>query len=80
VNQLAEIEALEILARCLDISSEACRDAKLRTTPEWDSFAHVEVVVEVEERTGIALTQEQVEQITSFDSLVRLLSELSAKT
>jgi len=72
-----EAQALDILSRCLDLPPEGCRHAALRSTPEWDSFAHVEVVVEVEERTGAVLTQAQVNELTTFESLVSLLSSLA---
>ena len=75
----AEIQALEILSRCLGIPTEAGRTARLRVTPEWDSFAHVEIVVEVEERTCSNLTQEEVEQLTSYEVLVELLESLGAR-
>ena len=74
---IPEVQAIDILSRCLDLPPESCRQAALRSTPQWDSFAHVEVIVEVEERTGAVLTQEQVNELTTFDSLVRLLSSLT---
>lgn len=77
MTAISEAQALDILSRCLDLPPESCRQAALRSTPEWDSFAHVEVIVEVEERTGAVLTQAQVNELTTFDSLVRLLSGLA---
>lgn len=72
----AAASALEILSRCLSLPESECRVARLRGTPSWDSFAHVEVVVEVEERFGVHLTTEQIEGVNNFDTLVDLLQDI----
>jgi acyl carrier protein len=72
--------AKELLSRCLDLPVEDCEGAHLRRTPEWDSFAHVELVVEIEERYGLGLDQEQIDALTSYDSLVVLLRSLATPT
>jgi acyl carrier protein len=61
----------------LDLSEDECRTARLRSTSAWDSFAHVELVVEIEERLAIKLTTEQIEGIASYDTLVELLTALA---
>ena len=73
MNSFAESQALDILSRCLERPTDSCRLAQLRLTPEWDSFAHVEIVVEVEELMNVELTRDQVEQLTGFESLVGLI-------
>ena len=71
-----EATALEILSRCLDLPEDQCKAARLRGTPSWDSFAHVEIVVEVEERYSVHLTTEQIEGLNDFDTLVELLHSI----
>ncbi len=68
--------AHEVLSRCLDLSGDACEQARLRTTPSWDSFAHVEIVVEIEERCGVHLSSQQIESVTDFNTLVNLLKSV----
>ena len=72
-RQQSERIALEILSRSLNLPESECGGARLRHTPSWDSFAHVEIVVEIEERYDVRLTADQIEGVTSLQTLVDLL-------
>lgn len=73
-----EEEAVEIMERCLDLSEDECRAARWRQTTSWDSFAHVELIVEVEERYAVELTEIHLARLVDFEGLVGLLETLRA--
>lgn len=74
----ADEEAVEIMQRCLELDEAGCRAARWRQTPTWDSFAHVEMIVEVEERHGVSLDDGQLAGLVDFSGLVDLLEHLNA--
>ena len=72
----SHLVATEILARCLQLSPEECQTAATDTTAAWDSFAHLEIVVEIEERFGRQLTLVDIESITDLPSLTALIESI----
>ena len=68
--------AVTILSRCLQLPAEQCQSAHIDETTEWDSFAHLEIVVEVEERFGRQLDLGEIEGITDATSLAALIDAL----
>ncbi|MEK6908500.1 MAG: acyl carrier protein [Nanoarchaeota archaeon] len=45
----------------------------------WDSFAHMELVSEVESRFGVALTVDEVVSIESAQDILRIISSKNGK-
>jgi acyl carrier protein len=52
------------------------RDLRRFTSSEWDSLAHMSLVVEIEERFDVRLSMEDIEQIQDFGSTRQVLSRL----
>ena len=75
-TEASQALAVTILTRCLPLSAEECAVAHSGTTAEWDSFAHLEIVVEVEERFGRQLTLDEIEGIVDAASLATLIDAL----
>ena len=70
-------EACEIVATALGIAKEQVRsDDGIHTIPEWDSLGHLEVVQEVEGRTGVSIADNRTfEQLVSVSGITRYLTE-----
>ena len=71
--------AVTILSRCLQLPQEQCTSAHAQETPEWDSFAHLEIVVELEERFDCRLELPAIESIVDVASLASLIDALAAR-
>ncbi|MGE0700262.1 MAG: VOC family protein [Hyphomicrobiaceae bacterium] len=46
------------------------RNARLGTTPGWDSLAQIQLTMEVERRLGIRIPMRQIEKLTTFEAFV----------
>ena len=53
--------------------------SSMDTIPAWDSLAHMNLVLAIEEEFGISIPYEDVANVTSFDLLRLVVKELSAK-
>jgi acyl carrier protein len=70
----AAVRARSLLAEALGCPVEAVApDAAIGTLPTWDSLAHLKVVLAIEERIGRALSTEEILEVTSLESIARLL-------
>jgi acyl carrier protein len=62
----------QILARNLKISENSINirtDAK--NTPEWDSLAHVRIIIELEKELKIKIRNDQIGELNSIKKLIK---------
>jgi acyl carrier protein len=55
------------------LSDDSIPKASLDTVPEWDSLAAVTLVAVIEEEFGVVLPAEDLDQLTSFELILRQL-------
>ena len=68
-----------LLATALKIEPDAVdAGAALGITPEWDSLAHMRLILALEERLGRQLEPETIVGITNLDQIAALLAADSA--
>tara|TARA_B100000686_G_scaffold306302_1_gene345610 strand:- start:11900 stop:12124 length:225 start_codon:yes stop_codon:yes gene_type:complete len=64
-----------ILAEATELEPEEITDeSSPEDTPEWDSFAHMNMVAEVEKAYSIKLTMEEVIEMQSLSKMVEVIS------
>ena len=45
------------------------------TTDKWDSFAHLDLIVKIEQEFNISFTPDEIGSITSYRDLVKIINE-----
>ena len=66
--------AVALLADALGIDRSAVDAATaLGTTPQWDSLAHMRLILSIEERLGRRLDPESIVAISGIEDVVALL-------
>ena len=66
-----------ILAEAIELEPDEIDDASSPdTTPEWDSFAHMNMVAVIEKEYGISLT---IDEVIEMQSLPKILEVVSRK-
>ena len=64
-----------ILAEAIELEPDEIDDASSPdTTPEWDSFAHMNMVAVIEKEYGISLTIDEVIEMQSLPKIVEIVS------
>lgn len=72
-----DIESL--IARALGIATEAVNDSlEFRAVPEWDSMAHLRLVLALQEALGVTIDDELAIELTSVPAIRALASKGSA--
>lgn len=67
--------ATELVSSALGIPAESVgSDTRLGRVPEWDSLAHMRLVLAVESKIGRQLTTEEILLIDSADAVANLLA------
>lgn len=69
----------EVFTMALSLPADVDVDVdtiRYRGHPNWDSLAHMALVVAIEEEFGVELEPEQLLQIESLDSAAKILREL----
>tara|TARA_B100000686_G_C16750888_1_gene952399 strand:- start:618 stop:842 length:225 start_codon:yes stop_codon:yes gene_type:complete len=65
----------DILADAIELEPDELTDESTpNNTPEWDSFAHMNMVAEVEKAYNIKLTLEEVIEMQSLPKMVEVVS------
>jgi acyl carrier protein len=74
--QANEEDLRQVLADVLDLEARAINEtASIDTIEQWDSLRHLNLVLALEERFGVALTDEQTVQILSYPLIKIALEE-----
>jgi acyl carrier protein len=74
--QANEEDLRQVLADVLDLeASVIIETASIDTIEQWDSLKHLNLVLALEERFGITLTDEQTVQILSYPLIKIALEE-----
>lgn len=69
----------KIISDTLGLPEEAITDAtSSENTPEWDSVAHLNIVMSIEQAYGLQFTPEEFMQMTSIPAMERLLQARGA--
>jgi acyl carrier protein len=71
-NQLLQTVAdtLDVPSGCLALSSGA------NTIDEWDSLAHLNIVLSVEEAFGVRFAPERIPELTSIEAIFMALKDM----
>jgi acyl carrier protein len=74
--QANEEDLRQVLADILDLEASAINEtASVDTIKQWDSLKHLNLVLALEERFGVTLTEEQTVQILSYPLIKIALEE-----
>ena len=74
-------EAKRILADALRLDCSRISDeATMRDLPQWDSLAHMELIVLVEENLRTTLSMDEIMDMTSVTGLARILASRRGAT
>lgn len=74
--QANEEQLKQVLADVLDLEASAIGEtASVDTIEQWDSLKHLNLVLALEERFGVTLTEEQTVQILSYRLIKIALEE-----
>lgn len=69
------MSAQAVVAEALGCAPESVpADAAIGTLPAWDSLAHLKIVLVLEERIGRQLTTDEILEVTSVETIARLLA------
>lgn len=69
----------DIFSRVLQIpTDEITLEASTKTTKNWDSLRHVELVVEVEEKFGVSFAATEVFELTTVKGFCEMLAKKRA--
>jgi acyl carrier protein len=78
-NWLCAVTPEDIVAQTFGIEPEAVKDDSGReNVEEWDSLGHMNLVMEIEEVYGVALSTDDALEIVDVASLKRILLERGA--
>lgn len=72
-------QARRLLASVLNLS-DVPADATLGNPPEWDSLAHMRLVLALEEATGKPLSPVQIVSLATLADIETLLTQLQSET
>ena len=62
----------QILARNLKISENSINlETDTKNTPEWDSLAHVMIILELEKELKIKVRNDQIGELNSIKKLIK---------
>ena len=67
-----EEQALQILRTVLK-SDNIDATVSQQNCPQWDSIAHLSIIIELESRFGLSLEPDEIAQISSFQDVMRIL-------
>ena len=66
-----------VIVRSLGLTPEAVPDdLEFRTEPRWDSVAHLQLILDLEEEFGVTIANDDVLQMTSVRSVMDVLRRL----
>lgn len=67
ITENLEEKLSEIFQEIFEISSEQVNEASMLTTPKWDSFSHMSLMLYIEELMGKdEIPADKISQLTSF--------------
>jgi|TARA_B100000780_G_scaffold275280_1_gene241643 acyl carrier protein len=62
----------QILAKNLRISEDSINlETDIKNTPEWDSLAHVRLILELEKESKIKVRNDQIGELNSIKKLIK---------
>jgi ribosomal-protein-alanine N-acetyltransferase len=77
-SRYAVDDVIEVVSSVLN-DEEVTADTAMCTSPGWDSFSHMSIMIALSEKTGISLSPAEVTQATSVRAILSLLSKSSMK-
>jgi acyl carrier protein len=57
------------------LTSELTADSRIGLTPGWDSMAHVDIMMLLEERCGIEISEDLLEHYTVLGNILELVEK-----
>jgi acyl carrier protein len=66
-------KVVEVISTVLDVSVNVNSD--MTNTKEWDSFAHVLIMMELQSEFGLNIKQEDFHELTSVKKIIEKLVE-----
>ena len=74
--KMTHADLRQLMADVFGISPESIgEDASIDTIEEWDSHRHLNLVLALEERSGVSLTEQETVEILSYELIVAVLRE-----
>ncbi len=62
-----------------DDEIELTAETSARDIPEWDSFAHINIIAATEQKLGVKFTTTEIEALKNVGDFVRLIAKKTAK-
>lgn len=72
-----EHRLLKIMSLLFEREIKSGDDLSMDTEELWDSLKHIEIIITVEEEFEISFNPDDIPKLTSFDSLVAKINELT---
>jgi len=67
-------EIIDSIASILECSSDELTDnASILTVPSWDSMAHIQLIVFLNEKYGVDIDEDNIERFSNFHEIMRLV-------
>jgi len=77
MNSIVKSKLAEIMAPIFGLDeSEITENASPENIEKWDSLAHMNLVLALEQEFDVQFTEEQIVETLSFKALVEVLAEL----
>ena len=68
-------DVFNIVARIMNVPlDEVSEDSSMDTLEKWDSLHHMNLILAVEEKTGVQFTDEDIVSINSVSSLIERIN------
>jgi acyl carrier protein len=69
-------EVRQVLADILNVPIERIdKDSSPETLPDWDSLQHLNLVLALEQNSGLEFSPEEIEQMLSVNAIAILIQE-----
>ncbi len=67
-------DLIETISQILKVSpTDLTPDSALGIAPGWDSMAHIDIMMVLEDRLGVEITEDLLESLTTIESILQLL-------
>ena len=79
ITNMSVEDIYRVVSRVLRIPPEKItRELSIHKVDTWNSLTHIELVISIEERFDIQLSEDEIVAMTSIGEMIRILSDRSA--
>ncbi|MDA8768042.1 acyl carrier protein [Planktomarina temperata] len=72
MSRMNELE--QIITNIFQKKLEEVKKLSYESSDEWDSLKHMELIVAIEDKFDLDLSEEQMLEMTTYDKIVRLVA------